>query len=196
MNSAQVNETIELSLIAGPSSTMTSSEQPMPSMIDLTDDFNVHHIEDEIDEEKSEEEISEPKMAETIHEELNAIDEIDGDEDEDVDDLRERINNDPGIQSLMEISLPSPLPIVPRDDCFSDSMSQPPMSPMRILREMPSPADSKWFEENMQDFSLSSFLGHLDQSCDHPNTPRRSRSPNRNVIIVIKKSKNNWFAVA
>lgn len=36
----------------------------------------------------------------------------------------------------------------------------PAMSPMTILRQ--SPTDPRWFEENVNDFSLSSFLGHLD----------------------------------
>lgn len=60
---------------------------------------------------------------------------------------------------------------------YSDGIdSQPPVSPMRILRESPVPCDSKWFEENMNDFSLSSFLGHLEANCDQSNS-RRSRSP-------------------
>lgn len=54
---------------------------------------------------------------------------------------------------------------------------------MRILRESPVPADSKWFEENMNDFSLSSFLGHLEANCDQSNS-RRSRSP-RCVSISV-----------
>lgn len=36
----------------------------------------------------------------------------------------------------------------------------PPMSPMTMLRQ--SPTDPRWFEENVNDFSLSSFLGQLD----------------------------------
>lgn len=64
------------------------------------------------------------------------------------------------------------------------------MSPMGILRESPSPNDAKWFEENMHDFSLSSFLGHLDAACDQNAAVaaaasvvanRRCRSPNRCV---------------
>lgn len=64
------------------------------------------------------------------------------------------------------------------------------MSPMGILRESPSPNDAKWFEENMHDFSLSSFLGHLDAACDQnvavaaaasAAAARRCRSPNRCV---------------
>lgn len=54
--------------------------------------------------------------------------------------------------------------------------SQPPVSPIGILRESPVPADSKWFEENMNDFSLSSFLGQLEANCEQVNG-RRSRSP-------------------
>lgn len=34
------------------------------------------------------------------------------------------------------------------------------MSPMTMLRQ--SPADPRWFDENVNDFSLSSFLGQLD----------------------------------
>lgn len=55
------------------------------------------------------------------------------------------------------------------------------MSPMGILRESPSPADAKWFEENMNDFSLSSFLGHLDSTCDQNNS-KRSKSPIRSQM--------------
>lgn len=102
------------------------------------------------------------------------------------EDDAQSISNDPGIQSLLDLSLPSPIPGSSRDSndgCsysdFTDSSSQPPMSPMRILRELPCPADAKWFEENMHDFSLSSFLGHLDQSCDQ--NLRRIRSPSRHV---------------
>lgn len=35
------------------------------------------------------------------------------------------------------------------------------MSPMRLIRD--SPSDPKWLEDNLNDFSLSSFLGHLDE---------------------------------
>lgn len=128
-----------------------------------------------------------------------------------------KLDDDPGIQSLMEISLPSPIPIAsPNDECMCCALqshpqiipfrltiifsiadfnednvsSQPPMSPMGILRESPSPNDAKWFEENMHDFSLSSFLGHLDATCDQnaavaavasAAAARRCRSPNRCV---------------
>lgn len=114
--------------------------------------------------------------------------------------MRQKINEDPGIQSLMEISLPSPIPIASPDECkpflsknikrkqnlsilfptdFSDG-SQPPISPIRILRESPVPADAKWFEENMNDFSLSSFLGQLDSTIEQANN---KRSPNRCVSL-------------
>lgn len=44
-------------------------------------------------------------------------DQLDSD-DEETNRMRQRINNDPGIQSLMEISLPSPIPMVNvHDDC-------------------------------------------------------------------------------
>lgn len=60
---------------------------------------------------------------------------------------------------------------------YSDGIdSQPPISPMRILRESPVPTDSKWLDEHINDFSLSSFLGHLESNCDASNS-RRSRSP-------------------
>lgn len=56
---------------------------------------------------------------------------------------------------------------------------------MGILRESPVPAASRWFEENMNDFSLSSFLGHLESNCDQTNGRRsRSRSPNRKVSAL------------
>lgn len=65
-------------------------------------------------------------------------------------------------------------------DFEEDSLT--PMSPMGILRESPSPNDAKW----MEDFSLSSFLGHLDGPCDQSATvaavaAARCRSPNRSV---------------
>lgn len=50
------------------------------------------------------------------------------------------------------------------------------MSPMTILRQ--SPTDPKWFEDNVNDFSLSSFLGQLDSTCD---AEKRRKSPNRDV---------------
>lgn len=95
--------------------------------------------------------------------------------------------------------------------------SQPPMSPMGILRESPSPNDAKWFEENMHDFSLSSFLGHLDAACDQnaavaaaasAAAARRCRSPNRcvssNTIAIsvsamlspISLSLSHWLSQA
>lgn len=138
-----------------------------------------------------------------------------------------KLDDDPGIQSLMEISLPSPIPIASsNDEClfaqgdisrdifslifynfspfFSDFdedivSSQPPMSPIGILRESPSPNDAKWFEENMHDFLLSSFLGHLDAACDQnaavgaaasAAAAKRCRSPNRCV-----SSNSNPFAM-
>lgn len=148
---------------------------------------------------------------------------LDSDEEEN-NRIRQRLNEDPGIQSLMEISLPSPIPINhSADECesllflvdlffvlfvlythpfvkymnifsipvYTDSVeSQPSISPMRILRESPVPADAKWFEENMNDFSLSSFLGHLEANCDQSNS-RRSRSP-RCVSIPNESIKNNF----
>lgn len=56
------------------------------------------------------------------------------------------------------------------------SYNHPPMSPMTILRQ--SPTDPKWFEDNVNDFSLSSFLGQLDSTCD---ADKRKKSPNRDV---------------
>lgn len=108
------------------------------------------------------------------------------------------IEDDPGIQSLMEISLPSPGPSASMDECnfyfiFYYSFffflmllfvaadfnynSNPPMSPMTILRQ--SPTDPKWFEENVNDFSLSSFLGHLD-ACEG-----EKKSPHHEVSTKI-----------
>lgn len=37
----------------------------------------------------------------------------------------------------------------------------PPMSPMHLLRD--SSSNSRWLEENLNDFSLNSLLGHLDE---------------------------------
>lgn len=148
---------------------------------------------------------------------------IDSDEEEN-NRMRQRLNDDPGIQSLMEISLPSPMPIVhSADECKFDEFSlifhmlraiffkkkpfpfykftvytdgvesQPSISPMRILRESPVPADSKWFEDNINDFSLSSFLGHLEANCDQSNS-RRSRSP-RCVSILIAYMRKKYLKI-
>lgn len=57
------------------------------------------------------------------------------------------------------------------------------MSPMTILRQ--SPTDPKWFEDNVNDFSLSSFLGQLDSTCE---AEKRRKSPNRDV----SKTKFYW----
>lgn len=56
------------------------------------------------------------------------------------------------------------------------------MSPMGILQDAPS--DPRWYEENMNDFSLSSFLGHLDATCEANG--KSSRSPNRAVSFPIE----------
>ncbi|XP_031636606.1 protein cramped [Contarinia nasturtii] len=111
------------------------------------------------------------------------VEEVDSDEEEN-NRIRQRLNEDPGIQSLMEISLPSPIPMAHSvDDFYSDGVdSQPPISPMRILRESPVPSDTKWFEENMNDFSLSSFLGHLDSNCERGRSPRCIESSSMSTI--------------
>lgn len=84
------------------------------------------------------------------------------------------------LESLMiDISLPSPAPTISNiDESKSDPISPnvyfshfpslsvfsysncPLMSPMTMLRQ--SPTDPKWFDDNVNDFSLSSFLGHLE----------------------------------
>ncbi|XP_037050338.1 protein cramped isoform X2 [Bradysia coprophila] len=84
------------------------------------------------------------------------------------------VDDDPCIQSIMDLSLPSPMSNGNMDEYFS--YNQPPMSPMTILRQ--SPTDPKWFEDNVNDFSLSSFLGQLDSSCD---ADKRRKSPNRDA---------------
>lgn len=53
------------------------------------------------------------------------------------------------------------------------------MSPMGIIRE--SPTDPKWYEDNINDFSLSSFLGQLESTCE---TPEKNRHP-RDVSSVF-----------
>lgn len=91
-----------------------------------------------------------------------------------------------GIKSLMEISLPpSPICTTTNDvDTFDGRLfcffklflftelyffsaffcgSEPP-SPMRLLRETGGENSSKWLDADTNDFSLSSFLGHLDAS--------------------------------
>lgn len=107
------------------------------------------------------------------------------------------VDDDACIQSIMDLSLPSHMSsngtnmdeckvgsfFVAADDKPLDltdfSYNHPPMSPMTILRQ--SPTDPKWFEENVNDFSLSSFLGQLDSACD---ADKRRKSPNRDVSKI------------
>lgn len=76
---------------------------------------------------------------------------------------------------------------------FEDN-SQPSISPMGILSESPVPSASKWFEENLNDFSLSSFLGHLESNCDGRRS--RSRSPNRVVSCPFSNDQNGCVDTA
>lgn len=62
------------------------------------------------------------------------------------------------------------------------------MSPMTILQEPPSEANQKWLEENFTDFSLSSFLGHLDSAMSDGNSKQRLSSPIREVGLSIQCS--------
>lgn len=62
--------------------------------------------------------------------------------------------------------------------------SNPPMSPMTILRQ--SPTDPKWFEENVNEFSLSSFLGHLDACEGEKKSPNHEVSTLMAIKYVIK----------
>lgn len=126
--------------------------------------------------------------------------------DDDTDD--DGLSEDPGIKSLLEISLPSPVmtnhegeflvrwrnenkTVVYVADFLFLMLSieefvysnHPPMSPMGIIRE--SPTDPKWFEENLSDFSLSSFLGHLDSECG----TEKGRQPRDVSIYVAISSK-------
>ncbi|KAJ6637259.1 Protein cramped [Pseudolycoriella hygida] len=86
----------------------------------------------------------------------------------------ENVGDDACIQSIMDLSLPSPISNGNMDEYFS--YNNPPMSPMTILRQ--SPTDPKWFEDNVNDFSLSSFLGHLDSTCE---AEKRRKSPNNDA---------------
>ncbi|XP_055843179.1 protein cramped isoform X2 [Episyrphus balteatus] len=49
------------------------------------------------------------------------------------------------------------------DECSTSSIFKgiSPMSPMQLLRD--STSNSRWLEENLNDFSLNSLLGHLDE---------------------------------
>ncbi|XP_055912577.1 protein cramped isoform X2 [Eupeodes corollae] len=49
------------------------------------------------------------------------------------------------------------------DECSTSSIFKgiPPLSPMQLLRD--STSNSRWLEENLNDFSLNSLLGHLDE---------------------------------
>lgn len=132
---------------------------------------------------------------------------LDTDDEEENRRFRERFNDDPGIRCLMDISLPSPLPMASTShECKNrinigfywiiisflcnfwllsiDYEDNQPPSPMGILRESPSPSATKWFEENMSDFSLSSFLGHLDANYDGRRSRSQSRSPSRGVSSI------------
>lgn len=81
------------------------------------------------------------------------------------DSFSMNLNNNPGIDSLMDISLPpSPIHTTTSDPDTFDGFfcgSEPP-SPMRLLRETGGESSNKWLDADTNDFSLSSFLGHLD----------------------------------
>lgn len=55
-----------------------------------------------------------------------------------------------------------------------------------MLRQ--SPTDPKWFEENVNDFSLSSFLGHLETACDLDK-----KSSQNEVIKICFFFQTDWF---
>lgn len=129
------------------------------------------------------------------------------------------LSDDPGLKSLMEISLPSP-PVSTNHEgkcdseyfaifiiCFSFILcteefiysNNPPMSPMGIIRE--SPTDPKWYEDNINDFSLSSFLGQLESTCDtSEKNHRHPRDVNINsnfffliFFVIFILIKDNFF---
>lgn len=65
------------------------------------------------------------------------------------------------------------------------------MSPMTILHEQQSDTNQKWLDENFADFSLSSFLGHLDSAMSEGSSSSKQRlsSPMREVGRRLKKKK-------
>lgn len=60
--------------------------------------------------------------------------------------------------------------------------NSPSPSPMTILRQ--SPTDPKWFEDNVNDFSLSSFLGHLD-ACEGEKKSPNHEVCSKNILLLI-----------
>lgn len=88
------------------------------NMNDLLEDENDDDI-DESDEHQTEQ-TNELRDEDIVDGHNNAGDNVDGETSikNKIDDVTARLNDDPGIQSLMEISLPSPMPIhAATDEC-------------------------------------------------------------------------------
>lgn len=115
-----------------------------------------------------------------------------------IDDMSEytnSINPDSGIESCHSMSSTNdqisndgasflseqPSESIEFDECSTSSSifkGIPPMSPMQLLRDTTS--NSRWLEENLNDFSLNSLLGHLDEI--NGNRDITDQSSNLSVI--------------
>uniref|UniRef100_A0A1B0G208 SANT domain-containing protein n=1 Tax=Glossina morsitans morsitans TaxID=37546 RepID=A0A1B0G208_GLOMM len=67
------------------------------------------------------------------------------------------------------------------DECSNTSFLNA-LSPMQLLRE--STSNSRWLEENLNDFSLTSLLGHLDEI----NASRDILDPSSNLSVISESS--------
>ncbi|XP_004535293.1 protein cramped [Ceratitis capitata] len=80
-----------------------------------------------------------------------------------------------------DISLSSSFPDSAFDECTNTSSFNG-MTPTHLLRE--STSNSRWLEENINDFSLTSLLGHLDEI----NASRDILDPSSNLSVISESS--------
>ncbi|XP_067640348.1 protein cramped [Eurosta solidaginis] len=83
--------------------------------------------------------------------------------------------------SIADISLSSPFPDSAFDECTNTSSFNG-MTPTHLLRD--SSSNSRWLEENLNDFSLTSLLGHLDEI----NASRDILDPSSNLSVLSESS--------
>uniref|UniRef100_A0A0P6ITT9 Putative polycomb-group transcriptional regulator n=1 Tax=Aedes aegypti TaxID=7159 RepID=A0A0P6ITT9_AEDAE len=102
--------------------------------------------------------------------------------------------------SLFDISLPSTSSTMMADLMSGASSSGPPgensncttLSASRILRE--SPVDGKLIDTDINDISLSSFLGHLDAVYQSETPTARKRASDQMNISIISESSVDYIA--
>ncbi|XP_036319013.1 protein cramped [Rhagoletis pomonella] len=80
-----------------------------------------------------------------------------------------------------DMSLSSSFPDSAFDEC-TNANSFNGMTPTHLLRE--STSNSRWLEDNLNDFSLTSLLGHLDEI----NTSRDILDPSSNLSVISESS--------